>query len=70
MKTLKKLKKNLTLKKSKFKNINLNLQRKDLCVSPSDFGFQNTLISKNIVYFIDFEYAGLDDPVKCILDFF
>lgn len=66
----KKIRKKFESKKPKFKNINFTLQRKDLCISPSDFGFQNTLINKNIVYFIDFEYAGLDDPVKCLLDFF
>ena len=39
-------------------------------MSPSDFGLQNTLFTKNKLFFIDFEYAGLDDPAKCLLDFF
>jgi thiamine kinase-like enzyme len=41
------------------------------CISPSDFGFHNALImpSGNIK-FIDFEYAGWDDPAKMIGDFF
>jgi hypothetical protein len=39
-------------------------------ISPSDFGFHNTMIKKDQVYFFDFEYAGWDDPVKLICDFF
>lgn len=40
-------------------------------LSPSDFGFHNALIdSKGIVYFLDFEYAGWDDPAKTVGDFF
>jgi hypothetical protein len=40
-------------------------------ISPSDFGFHNALIqSDNRVRFIDFEYAGWDDPAKTICDFF
>lgn len=40
-------------------------------LSPSDFGFHNALIPKNgKVKFIDFEYAGIDDPAKLICDFF
>jgi|TARA_Y100000310_G_scaffold81608_2_gene78150 thiamine kinase-like enzyme len=38
-------------------------------LSPSDFGFQNTLIYKSILYFLDFEYAGWDDPAKLFCDF-
>ncbi len=43
-----------------------------LIVSPSDFGFHNAIYSKreDTFFFIDFEYAGLDDPVKLICDFF
>jgi len=39
-------------------------------LSPSDFGFHNTILkeSGNLV-FLDFEYFGLDDPVKLIADF-
>jgi hypothetical protein len=41
------------------------------CVSPSDFGFHNALVdSSGQVYFLDFEYAGWDDPAKLICDFF
>ena len=38
-------------------------------LSPSDFGFQNTLINWNTLNFLDFEYAGWDDPAKLICDF-
>ena len=38
-------------------------------ISPSDFGFQNTLIESNKLFFLDFEYAGWDDPAKLICDF-
>lgn len=43
----------------------------DYCVSPSDFGFHNALLqSDGTLKFIDFEYAGLDDPAKMTGDFF
>jgi len=38
-------------------------------LSPSDFGFQNMLLEENNLYFLDFEYAGWDDPAKLICDF-
>jgi hypothetical protein len=41
------------------------------CISPSDFGFHNALVSATgDVSFIDFEYAGRDDPAKLVCDFF
>ncbi len=40
------------------------------CISPSDFGFHNALRSAEQFYFIDFEYAGWDDPAKLVCDFF
>ena len=41
------------------------------CVSPSDFGFHNALaMPSGELRFIDFEYAGWDDPAKTICDFF
>jgi len=43
---------------------------KSLCVSPSDFGFHNALITPKGLYFLDFEYAGIDDSAKFISDFF
>jgi len=47
-----------------------NNNNNTLCVSPSDFGFHNTLIKKNQLIFVDFEYAGRDDPAKVLADFF
>jgi len=39
-------------------------------LSPSDFGFHNTVRNKNgNLTFLDFEYFGWDDPVKLISDF-
>jgi hypothetical protein len=41
------------------------------CVSPSDFGFHNALLqSDGNLCFLDFEYAGWDDPAKMAGDFF
>ncbi len=41
------------------------------CLSPSDFGFHNALVDdEGRVNFLDFEYAGLDDPAKLVSDFF
>ena len=41
------------------------------CISPSDFGFHNALRDEDgTIRFIDFEYAGWDDPAKMIGDFF
>ena len=51
-------------------NIEKNLKREFLTFSPSDFGFHNAIIKENnSITFIDFEYFGLDDPVKLISDF-
>lgn len=41
------------------------------CISPSDFGFHNALVDRDgTVGFLDFEYAGRDDPAKLVSDFF
>jgi hypothetical protein len=41
------------------------------CVSPSDFGFHNALAKPDgTPRFLDFEYAGWDDPAKMTGDFF
>ena len=41
------------------------------CLSPSDFGFHNALVRPDGRFcFLDFEYAGWDDPAKTIGDFF
>jgi hypothetical protein len=39
-------------------------------VSPSDFGFHNAVDRSGSIAFIDFEYAGWDDPAKLVCDFF
>lgn len=47
------------------------LEGPDRCLSPSDFGFHNALLANDgRLRFIDFEYAGWDDPSKLICDFF
>jgi hypothetical protein len=41
------------------------------CMSPSDFGFHNALKKPDQqMIFLDFEYAGWDDPAKMACDFF
>ncbi len=45
------------------------IKESHMILSPSDFGFHNILISKNKTIFIDFEYAGWDDPNKLLCDF-
>lgn len=41
------------------------------CLSPSDFGFHNALVDEaGRISFLDFEYAGRDDPAKLVSDFF
>src|SRR5882724_71552 len=43
----------------------------ECCLSPSDFGFHNALADAGgAVTFLDFEYAGRDDPAKLVSDFF
>lgn len=40
------------------------------CLSPSDFGFHNALrTTSGTLRFLDFEYAGWDDPAKTVADF-
>lgn len=47
------------------------LPREDRCLSPSDFGFHNALLTDSgRLRFLDFEYAGWDDPAKLVCDFF
>jgi hypothetical protein len=48
----------------------ISLKRKQLVLSPSDFGFHNSIRSKTgELIFHDFEYLGWDNPVKFISDF-
>jgi len=47
------------------------LEPSQRCISPSDFGFHNALLSADgSIRFLDFEYAGWDDPAKMSGDFF
>lgn len=46
------------------------LELDEWILSPSDFGFHNAIYNNEKIYFIDFEYAGWDDGVKMISDFF
>ena len=47
-----------------------SIHKDKLILSPSDFGFHNSLRSQNgNLIFHDFEYFGWDDPVKLISDF-
>jgi len=49
----------------------INPEEDDLILTPSDLGLHNVLASsEGKHYFIDFEYAGWDDPAKTICDFF
>ena len=51
-------------------NIKTTLPQKELTLSPSDFGFHNTLLrADGSLCFLDLEYFGFDDPVKLIIDF-
>ncbi len=48
-----------------------SIPAEERCLSPSDFGFHNALLEKGgQLRFIDFEYAGWDDPAKMVCDFF
>ena len=52
-------------------SISKDLIIKKRILSPSDYGFHNSLEdSKNIVHFLDFDYFGWDDPVKLAADFY
>jgi hypothetical protein len=46
-------------------------RRGEGCISPSDFGFHNAILgAEGRLRFVDFEYAGWDDPAKMVCDFF
>ena len=52
-------------------NVISDAKPEDRCLSPSDFGFHNAILtSRDRLTFFDFEYAGWDDPAKTICDFF
>ena len=47
------------------------LLTEELCLSPCDFGFHNALLDdRGQVTFVDYEYAGWDDPARTVCDFF
>lgn len=51
-------------------SFDVDIEREERTLSPSDFGFHNALRDKNgRMFFIDFEYFGWDDPAKMISDF-
>ena len=51
--------------------LDTKLPKEERCFSPSDFGFHNALLRPSgDICFIDFEYAGWDDPAKMAGDFF
>jgi hypothetical protein len=50
---------------------NTELSPEERLISPSDFGFHNALRRPDgTIAFLDFEYAGWDDPAKLTGDFF
>jgi hypothetical protein len=52
-------------------SLDQELDPADCCLSPSDFGFHNALEDESgRVTFLDFEYAGRDDPAKLVCDYF
>lgn len=49
----------------------LGISKEQFCISPSDFGFHNAIQKPSgKIIFLDFEYAGWDDPAKMVGDFF
>jgi hypothetical protein len=52
-------------------DLHRTLSGAECCLSPSDFGFHNALATGDgRIIFLDFEYAGRDDPAKLVVDFF
>jgi hypothetical protein len=52
-------------------DVHTRLADAECCLSPSDFGFHNALAADDgRLVFLDFEYAGRDDPAKLVVDFF
>jgi hypothetical protein len=52
-------------------NLENEIAREDRRLSPSDFGFHNAILTaEGKLRFLDFEYAGWDDPAKMVCDFF
>jgi hypothetical protein len=59
-----------TIRKEALTRMSEDLSCKEKCLTPSDFGFHNILVHNERCHFLDFEYAGWDDPVKTMADFF
>ena len=62
---------NNLLRKKDFSNKDFTryrLNKYQKCISPSDVGFHNIINSNGKYFYIDFEYAGIDDPCKLIAD--
>jgi hypothetical protein len=56
---------------SKLSNfMNTPFERSQLTLSPSDFGLHNMKVDQKEVFFLDFEYFGVDDPAKLWADFY
>ena len=52
-------------------DLHRSLDDAECWLSPSDFGFHNALADhEGRLVFLDFEYAGRDDPAKLVTDFF
>ncbi|PIQ25947.1 hypothetical protein COW36_02945 [bacterium (Candidatus Blackallbacteria) CG17_big_fil_post_rev_8_21_14_2_50_48_46] len=51
-------------------HFNRALLPEEACLSPSDFGFHNALRTPRGPVFLDFEYAGWDDPAQLLCDFY
>ena len=49
---------------------NISLLKTKKIISQSDFGIHNSALYKNKIYFYDFEYYGLDHPIKIICDIY
>ncbi|MFA6317596.1 MAG: aminoglycoside phosphotransferase family protein [Elusimicrobiota bacterium] len=54
-----------------FKNLGERLPESQLSITPCDFGFHNAILAEDgRLRFLDFEFAGWDDPARTICDFF
>jgi len=64
-----KLVENIHKEYSIYKNFwDYKLSEDEVCISPSDVGFHNVIKSENNLIFFDFEFSGIDDPCKLIVD--
>ena len=64
-----KLAENIHKEYSIYKNFwDYKLSYDEVCISPSDVGFHNILKTVNELIFFDFEFSGIDDPCKLIVD--